>query len=61
MFEGLLGLLHLIIVIWAAINIWGSGASGLAKILWTLLVLLAPVIGLIIWFIFGPKSGSRVA
>lgn len=56
MYEGILGLLHLIVVIWAAINIWQSSASTLAKVLWTLLVLIAPIIGLIIWFFIGPKS-----
>lgn len=56
MYEGFFGLLHLIVVIWAAINIWNSNAGGLSKVLWTLLVLLAPIIGLIIWFLMGPKS-----
>jgi len=56
MLGGLLSLIHLIVWIWAAINIWQSTASTLAKVLWTLLVLVAPVIGLIIWFLIGPKS-----
>lgn len=56
MFEGILGLLHLLVAIWAILNIFGSGASVIAKILWTLLVLLLPVVGLIIWFLLGPKS-----
>lgn len=56
MLEGILGLLHIIVCIWAIINIVGSGASGIAKILWTLFVLIAPIIGLIIWFFAGPKS-----
>ncbi|MGB6231712.1 MAG: PLDc N-terminal domain-containing protein [Litorimonas sp.] len=61
MFEGILGLLHLIVWIWAAINIWQSAASTLAKVLWTLFVLIAPVVGLIVWFFIGPKSSSRLA
>lgn len=56
MFEGLLGLIHLALAIWAIINIFGSGASTLAKILWTLFVLFFPLIGLIVWFFAGPKS-----
>ena len=56
MFEGILGLLHLIVAIWAIINIFGSGASMLAKILWTLFVLFFPIVGLIVWFFIGPKS-----
>jgi len=55
-FTGLLGILHLAVVIYAAVSILGSGASQGAKVLWILLVLLFPVVGLIIWFIAGPKK-----
>ena len=55
MFEGILGLLHLVVAIWAIIKILGSGASTLSKVLWTLFVLVFPVIGLIVWFFAGPK------
>jgi len=55
-YSGLLGLIHLALVIWAAISILGSGASNGAKVLWILLVLLFPIVGLIIWFIAGPRS-----
>ena len=56
MLEGLLGLIHLILIIWAVINIVKSGASGLAKVLWALGVIIFPIVGFIIWLIFGPKS-----
>lgn len=59
--EFLLGLLHLIVAVWAILNILGSGASTGAKILWTLFVLLFPLIGLIVWFFVGPRSGSVAA
>ncbi len=55
-YSGLLGLIHLALVVWAAVSIIGSGASNGAKVLWILLVLLFPIVGLIIWFIAGPKS-----
>ncbi len=58
MYEGLLGVLHLVVAIWAILNILQSGASGLAKVLWALFVLLFPLIGLIVWFFVGPKSSS---
>lgn len=61
MFEGILSLLHLIVAIWAIINIIGSAASTGKKVLWTLFVLLFPLIGLIVWFFAGPKSTARVA
>jgi len=56
MLEGALGLIHLIIAIWAILSIVNSRAGLGAKILWILLVLLLPLIGLIIWFLAGPKA-----
>jgi len=56
MLEGILGILHLIVVIWAVLSILKSGASTGAKLLWSLLVLLLPLVGLIIWFLAGPKG-----
>ena len=55
-FGGIFGVLILIADIWAIINIFGSGASTGAKILWTLLILFLPLIGLIIWLLMGPRS-----
>ncbi|EGL54127.1 MAG: PLDc N-terminal domain-containing protein [Pseudomonadota bacterium] len=53
---GILGLIWLIIVIWAIIKVANSPAGGGAKILWILILLLFPVLGLLIWFLLGPKS-----
>lgn len=58
-FGGLFGLAILILDIWAIISIIGSSASTGHKILWTLLVLVLPVIGLIIWFLAGPRPATR--
>lgn len=55
-FSGFLGLIHLALVVWAAVSIIGSRASNGAKVLWILLVLVFPVVGLIIWLIAGPRS-----
>ena len=55
-FTGVFGILHLALVIWAAVSIIGSGASQGQKVIWILLVLVLPVIGLIIWFLAGPKK-----
>jgi hypothetical protein len=52
---GILGLIILIIDIVAIMKILGSSASPGMKILWTLLILFLPVIGLIIWWLAGPK------
>jgi hypothetical protein len=55
-FSGFLGLIHLALVVWAAVSIIGSRASNGAKVLWILLVLVFPVVGLIIWLLAGPRS-----
>jgi hypothetical protein len=54
--EGLLGLVIFIADVWAIINIIGSGATTGSKVLWVLLVLILPVLGLIIWYFAGPKK-----
>jgi len=53
---GVVGLLVLILDIWAIINIFGSASSVGSKLIWTLVILLLPVIGVIIWFFLGPRS-----
>lgn len=53
---GLLGLVILILDIWAIVNVVQSFASTGAKVLWIVLILVLPVIGLILWWLFGPRS-----
>jgi len=54
MLKTIIGLIILILDIWAIIKVFQSNASLIAKILWTLLILIFPVIGLIIWYFVGP-------
>jgi len=54
MIRTIIGLLILIADIWAIIKVFQSKSSILAKILWTLLILIFPVLGLIIWYFAGP-------
>lgn len=58
--ETLIGIIILAADIWAIINIVQSGATTGKKVLWSLLVIFFPVVGLIIWFILGPKSASAI-
>jgi hypothetical protein len=51
------GLLVLIADVWAIINIVQSSADTGRKVLWTVLVVLLPVLGFILWYFLGPKSG----
>jgi len=56
-YNGLLGLLILIGDVWAIINIVQSSATNGKKLLWVLLVLLLPLLGLLLWFFLGPRGG----
>lgn len=53
---GFFGLLVLVADIYAIIKIFESGASTGAKVLWTLIILLLPVLGFILWLLFGPSK-----
>ncbi|MGV8920903.1 MAG: PLDc N-terminal domain-containing protein [Pseudomonas sp.] len=59
-FNGLIGLIILALDIWAIINVLKSGAEVGMKIIWTLLILLLPVLGLVIWAIAGPRGNVRL-
>jgi succinate dehydrogenase/fumarate reductase cytochrome b subunit len=56
-YNSLLGVLILAGDIWAILNIFQSSASNEKKLLWTLVVVLLPLLGLILWFFLGPRSG----
>ena len=59
-FNGLIGLIILALDIWAIINVLKSGAGTGTKILWVLLILFLPVLGLVIWAIAGPRGNVRI-
>ena len=52
---GFFGLLVLVVNVWAIIRVVGSSASTGKKVLWVVLILLLPVLGVILWFLLGPK------
>ncbi len=54
--SGLVGILVLIADIWALVHILSSPAAAGEKVAWTLLVVLLPVIGLLLWFFLGPRQ-----
>jgi hypothetical protein len=56
--EFIFGIIVLILDIWAIVNVFGSSASTGAKVLWILLILILPVVGFIIWYFAGPRSGT---
>lgn len=53
---GLLGLIILVLDVWAIIKVVQSGATTGGKVLWVVLILLLPVLGLLLWFLAGPKG-----
>ena len=57
-YHSLLGVLILIGDVWAIINIFQSSVSNEKKLLWILVVALLPLLGLILWFFLGPRSGA---
>lgn len=52
---GILGLIVLVLDIYAIIKVLTSSASTGSKVLWTIVIILLPVVGLILWFFLGPK------
>ena len=56
--SGIFGLILLIADIWAIVSVFQSGATTGKKVLWIVLILVLPLIGLILWFLAGPKSGK---
>ncbi len=59
-FNGLIGLIILALEIWAILNVLKSGAETGMKVLWILLIILLPVLGLVIWAIAGPRGNVRI-
>jgi succinate dehydrogenase/fumarate reductase cytochrome b subunit len=57
-YGGLVGVLILIGDIWAIINILQSSVSNEKKLIWTIAVVLLPLLGLILWFFLGPRGGK---
>jgi len=55
---GLYGLIVLVADVWALINIFQSSADTGKKVLWTVLVILLPVLGFVLWFFLGPKTAK---
>ncbi|MDP9084140.1 MAG: PLD nuclease N-terminal domain-containing protein [Pseudomonadota bacterium] len=56
-YQGLGGLIVLVADVWAIVNIFQSAADTGKKVLWTVLVIVLPVLGFILWYFLGPKTG----
>ena len=58
--SGLLGLILLVLDVYAIVKTIGSGATTGTKVLWVVVILLLPLLGLILWWLLGPKSATRI-
>ena len=57
-YQGLFGLIVLIADVWAIVNVFQSSADTAKKVIWTVLVIILPVLGFILWYFLGPKTAS---
>jgi len=55
---GILGLMILIADIYSIYKVWTSGTSTAAKLVWTLVIALLPVIGPWVWLLTGPRDAA---
>ncbi len=55
---GLMGLVVLVADVWAILNVFQSRTSTGGKVIWTALILVMPVLGVIIWFFAGPRPND---
>lgn len=53
---GIAGLLILALDIWALLGIWSSSTPTATKLVWTAVIILLPLIGVILWYFIGPKG-----
>ena len=56
-YGGFGGLIVLIADVCAIVNIFQSGAGTADKVLWTVIVIVLPILGFILWFFLGPRTG----
>ena len=50
-------LLVLIADVWALVNIFQSGADTGSKVIWVVVIVVLPILGFILWYFMGPKTG----
>jgi hypothetical protein len=49
----ILSLIILVLDIWALVQVWKGTADNQNKILWTVVIVLLPILGLIGWYVWG--------
>jgi len=59
--EFLIGIVILVLDIYAVVKTLQSGADTATKVLWIVVIVLLPLIGLILWYFLGPKGSANVS
>lgn len=54
-YYGIVGLIVFILDIWAIVTILRGGGDTVTKLLWVILILLLPVVGLVLWLLLGSR------
>lgn len=52
--ENIIGLLILIADIYAIVKVVQSSAPTINKVIWIVVILVLPIIGLVVWYLMGP-------
>ncbi len=53
---GILGLIWLIIIIWAIVKTIQAKVGPVVKLCWVLILIVFPIIGFLLWLFLGPKG-----
>jgi hypothetical protein len=56
---GFWGIIHLALVVYAAVRILDSSVDTLRKVIWIAVVAAFPLVGLIVWFFIGPGTPKK--
>jgi hypothetical protein len=54
----ILGLVILVLDIIALVKLWGGSSDTGHKLLWTILILILPLLGMILYFLIGQKASD---
>jgi hypothetical protein len=55
-YTGIGGFIILALDIWAIVSVIGSAASTSTKVIWVLVIIFLPLLGFILWLLFGPRA-----
>ena len=55
---GIGGIIILALDVWAILQIVGSSEEDLKKVIWIVVIIVLPLLGLIIWYFIGPKKAD---